>query len=191
MIKFKANPVRKVRITSPFGTRKHPVTGRATKHNGIDFGAETPGREGDPLFAVADGEVIISKVNSGGPTKGYGYYTVIQHGKEFATLYGHLKGLVKKVGDRVKAGEIIGYMGNSGTSTAPHLHFSVTAGRYDDMIWVDPAPYLLKGNQMDITQAIHVLKTIVGLSDDTIKYLTDYKYGEDLIKKLAMSVGKG
>ena len=72
-------------------------------HDGIDIGALIPGVEGDKLYAVADGLVIISKVNGGGVTKGYGYYIVIQH-DGFSTLYGHLQELILNVGQTVKAG---------------------------------------------------------------------------------------
>ena len=144
MIKFKANPVRKVRITSPYGMRKHPVTGKQVKHNGIDFGAETPGKDGDPLFAIDDGIVLINKVNNGGVKKGYGNYLVIQHSWG-ASLYGHMEHLsFLREGQKVKAGQKIGTMGSTGTSTSTHLHFGITQGDYNDLEWVDPAPYLIK-----------------------------------------------
>ena len=99
-------------------------------HDGIDIGALIPGVEGDKLYAVADGLVIISKVNGGGVTKGYGYYIVIQH-DGFSTLYGHLQELILNVGQTVRAGEIIGKMGNTGTSTGAHLHFRLSEGNYN------------------------------------------------------------
>lgn len=189
MIKFKYNPTQSTRITSRFGARKHPVTGKQTMHNGIDIGALQARKDGDPLISVADGTVIVSKVNNGGVSKGYGYYLVIQH-DGFATLYGHMQSLSKfKVGDKVKAGTEIGKMGSTGTSTSTHLHFGLTEGEYKNMKWIDPEKYLLKGDNMELTQAIKILKEKVGLSDETIQYLENYKYGEELIKKLARSIG--
>ena len=142
MIKFIYDPHDVCRITSPFGYRKHPVTGKYTGHNGIDVGAIKAGVQGDNLYAVADGKVIISKVNSGGVTKGYGYYIVIQH-SGFVTLYGHLRALEVKAGQTVKAGEVIAHMGNTGTSTAAHCHFGLIPGAYKGLTgWIDPKPYL-------------------------------------------------
>lgn len=124
MIRLKNWPTDSRRITSPFGPRWGDF------HDGIDIGALIPGVEGDKLYAVADGLVIISKVNGGGVTKGYGYYIVIQH-DGFSTLYGHLQELILNVGQTVRAGEIIGKMGNTGTSTGAHLHFRLSEGNYN------------------------------------------------------------
>lgn len=152
-INFLHNPTESTRITRQFGYQKHPITGQWTGHNGIDIGGLVAGKEGDPLCAVADGKVIISKVNAGGVSSGYGYYIVIQHAG-FATLYGHMQGLIVKAGQTVKAGQIIGYMGNTGTSTATHLHFGLTIGPYASTEWVDPAPYLLtEGDEEEMDKA--------------------------------------
>lgn len=121
MIKLKNWPTDSRRITSTIGPRWGDF------HDGVDIGALKQGVEGDKLNAVADGIVVISKVNGGGVTKGYGYYIAIQH-DGFCTLYGHMQGLALKVGQTVKAGQIIGHMGNTGTSTAAHLHFRLIEG---------------------------------------------------------------
>jgi len=121
MIKLKNWPTDSKRITSPFGPRWGEF------HDGDDIGAVEPGIEGDDIYAVADGEVIISKVNGGGVTKGYGYYIAIKH-DGFCTLYGHLQGLIVQVGQVVKSGQIVGKMGSTGTSTAAHLHFRLIEG---------------------------------------------------------------
>ena len=190
MIKFKANPTPSKRITSPFGMRKHPVTGKQVGHNGIDFGALTPGKDGDPIFAVDDGYVLINKVNGGGVAKGYGYYIVIQHSWG-ASLYGHLNRLsFLAVGQKVKAGQKIGEMGNTGTSTATHLHFGITDGDFNKRSWVDPLPYLIGGKNMEVTKAIEILQKKVGLTTETIEYMLNYKFGEALVTKIAMAVGK-
>lgn len=149
-IKFKHNPHDlPIRITSPFGMRIHPVTGKKTGHNGIDIGAKKAGVQGDPLYAVDDGTVSISKVNGGGVKSGYGYYIKIKHSWGY-TLYGHLKSLEVSVGQKVKAGRVIAHMGNTGTSTAAHLHFGVDKTGKED--WVDPKPYLLKEEEDEVTQ---------------------------------------
>ena len=153
MIKFKNNPTKNKVIKSKFGMRIHPVTKKPTMHNGIDLAPLRNKVDGDSLYAVADGIVVINKVNNGGVTQGYGYYIVIQH-NEFATLYGHMMKLSPlKIGTKVKAGDIIGQMGTTGRSTGTHLHFGVSSGDYLEAIakgstavkWVDPNLYLIDG----------------------------------------------
>lgn len=137
-IKFIYNPTTSTSISSNFGYRFHPVLKKYKGHQGIDIRPLKRGVSGDKLFAVADGKVIISKVNNGGVKCGYGYYCVIQH-NGFQTLYGHQKNLSVKVGQSVKAGDVIGYMGNTGTSTNVHLHFGLKNNKGN---WIDPKPYL-------------------------------------------------
>jgi hypothetical protein len=150
MIKLIRWPTDSKRITSPFGPRWGAF------HDGVDIGAIKPGVEGDNIYAVADGEVVISKVNGGGVTKGYGYYIAIRH-DGFCTLYGHLQGLMLKVGDKVKAGQVIGKMGNTGTSTAAHLHFRLIEG--NTVLFnqdssgktrgsINPEPFLREANEV-------------------------------------------
>lgn len=123
-IKFDHLPHEICRVTSPFGYRINPITGaRQSYHQGIDIGAIKSGIEGDKLFAVADGKVVHADYMSS-KVYGYGYFIIIQH-KGFCTLYGHKKGLIVKINQYVKSGEIIGYMGSTGASTAAHLHFEV------------------------------------------------------------------
>lgn len=124
MIKFDHKPCDSQRVTSGFEPRW------GTFHNGIDIGAIVPNVEGDPLYAVKDGTVVISKVNGGGVKNGFGYYIVIDHG-DFCTLYGHMQRLEVRVGQRVRAGNIVGHMGTTGTSTGTHLHLEVRVGSYD------------------------------------------------------------
>jgi len=209
LIKFLHNPTTSTRITSPYGYRKHPVTNKYTGHNGIDIGATKRGINGDKLYAVADGEVIISKVNGGGIKKGYGYYIVVQH-NGFATLYGHQMSLIVKVGQRVKAGQLIGYMGNTGTSTATHLHFGVTEGNYWNMKWINPALYLLNKSEkvvdsvdkdikdiniknikeLTVKESINIIQEKAGLDDNTIQFLLCYKWADSLVKKLASGMNE-
>lgn len=104
-------------ITSPYGTRTHPVTGQLKTHTGIDIGAGM----GTNIFAAADGNVIVSGWNSGG----YGNYVVIDHGGGITTLYAHCSSLLVSAGQRVTRGQVIARVGSTGISTGPHLHFEV------------------------------------------------------------------
>ncbi len=103
-------------ITSGFGMRVHPITGRSRMHNGIDIGAGY----GSPVYAAAAGEVF-----SAGWNGGYGKCIIVLHGGGVSTLYGHCSSLVVRPGQNVRRGQLIGYVGSTGASTGPHLHFEV------------------------------------------------------------------
>ncbi len=122
-------PTNTTYITSPFGFRIHPVTGYYTGHTGVDIGASY----GSPVYAAADGTVIVASNSYGG----YGVAVVIDHGSGISTLYGHNDHVKVSVGQHVKRGQVIAASGNSGVSTGPHLHFEVRInGTY-----VDPMSY--------------------------------------------------
>ena len=104
------------RITSNFGTRKDPFTGKPKKHRGIDFA----GKIGTELLAVAPGRVV-----SAGERVGYGTTVEIDHGLGFTTLYAHLSQILVSRGDWVRPGTVIGLAGSSGRSTGPHLHYEI------------------------------------------------------------------
>lgn len=104
-------------ITSPYGTRVHPVTGKVKTHTGIDIGAGM----GTNIFAAADGTVLVSGWNTGG----YGNYVVINHGGGITTLYAHCSSLLVSAGQKVTKGQVIAKCGSTGMSTGPHLHFEV------------------------------------------------------------------
>jgi len=124
IVKFEHLPHDICRVTSAFGYRTNPITGvKGVFHQGIDFGAKTSGVPGDKLFAVADG-IVVRSANMPSKIDGYGYYIVIQH-KGFCTLYAHMLGLKLAVGAKVKAGDLVGYMGCTGACTAAHLHFEM------------------------------------------------------------------
>lgn len=106
------------RIASGFGYRIHPIYKTRKMHKGLDFSAP----KGTPIFSTGDGVVTNSK-NVGG--RGYGKYVVIDHGYGYETLYGHMSKVNVRRGQKVKRGDIIGYVGNTGSSTAPHLHYEV------------------------------------------------------------------
>jgi murein DD-endopeptidase MepM/ murein hydrolase activator NlpD len=110
-------PTHYKRITSPFGIRIHPIYHRREFHKGIDLAA----RVGTPVVATADG-LVVSAVHS---NRGYGNVIIIQHNFGFSTLYGHLHKIFVHPGQYVRKGEVIGEVGNTGLSTAPHLHYEV------------------------------------------------------------------
>lgn len=153
MIKFKFNPTANQRITSEFGKRDFA---ELQFHSGMDLGAIVPGVEGDEIYAVADGTCRVSKIDSGNINVGYGNYVIVEH-DGYCTLYAHLKKLEIRVGEDVKAGQVIGHMGNTGKSTAAHLHFELrnclythpyfwTKGEYTGqfLMCINPINYFLK-----------------------------------------------
>jgi len=128
--KFPVNPC-KGTITSPYGMRKHPITGTVKMHTGVDIGAP----QGSPVVSVKDGSVVFA-----GDMGGYGNAIMIEHG-DCRTLYGHLSRIYVKAGEKVKAGQKIGAVGSTGLSTGPHLHFEVRIGN-DRTQYLDPVKYL-------------------------------------------------
>lgn len=102
-----------------FGTRLHPIYNRYIEHKGLDFGART----GDPVYATGNGEITISE--QGEAKRSYGQQIVIDHGFGYKTRYAHLSRRLVTEGQYVKRGELIGYVGSSGGSTGPHLHYEV------------------------------------------------------------------
>lgn len=114
-------PVDGARLTSGFGPRSHPILGYTSQHMGVDFGAPT----GTPIMAAGDG--LVERADWFG---GYGNYVRIRHNSETATAYGHMVRFARgiKAGIRVKQGQTIGYVGSTGMSTGPHLHFEVHVG---------------------------------------------------------------
>lgn len=125
-------PLRHIRITSHFAYRRwHPILKRYRPHHGTDFGA----RRGTPILAVNRGKVIFS-----GWMGGYGKVVKIKHSGGYVSLYAHQSRLRVKRGQYVKKGQIIGYVGNTGRSTGPHLHFGLMKnGR-----WINPMKVLRK-----------------------------------------------
>ena len=114
-------------ITSPYGYRIHPIYGTKKFHKGIDISGG--GIKGKPIVAAADGVVSLATYNAGG----YGYYVMINHGqapngKWYVTLYAHMTKYIVRVGQTVKKGQTIGYVGTTGASTGYHLHYEVRAG---------------------------------------------------------------
>ncbi len=106
------------RISSGFGLRRHPILGYSKMHQGIDFAAGT----GTPILAAGTGTIVHFGVKGG-----YGNYVKIQHNEDYSTAYGHASRFNKKfrLGSKVKQGDIVAYVGSTGRSTGPHLHFEV------------------------------------------------------------------
>ena len=112
-------PVVGGRVTSGFGARRHPVLGYTRMHAGIDFGAAY----GSPIYAVSDGTVAFA-----GWHGGHGNFVKLEHGGGFGTGYGHMSRIAVAPGSRVHAGQVIGYVGSTGLSTGPHLHYELYRG---------------------------------------------------------------
>lgn len=106
------------RMASGFGVRVHPIYKVPKMHWGMDFSAPT----GTNIFATGDG-VVVKVVNS---RRGFGKHVQIDHGYGYKTLYGHMSKINVRKGERVKRGDVIGLVGNTGGSTAPHLHYEVS-----------------------------------------------------------------
>lgn len=111
-------PVDGARLSSRFGPRRHPILGYNRMHKGIDFAAPT----GTPIYAAGGGRVVAAGRNGG-----YGNYIRIEHNGEYATAYAHLSRFAKGIspGRRVQQGQVIGFVGSTGASTGPHLHYEV------------------------------------------------------------------
>ena len=112
-------PIDGARISSSFGRRKHPILGYTKMHSGVDFAAP----RGTPIYAAGNGKVEIA-----GWTGGYGKFVRIQHANGYETGYGHMNGFASGIrpGVSVRQGQVIGYVGTTGRSTGPHLHYEIS-----------------------------------------------------------------
>ncbi|MEV5493310.1 M23 family metallopeptidase [Streptomyces bobili] len=132
-----APPVTTLVITSPYGSRQHPLTGVTKLHTGVDFGAP----QGAQVAAARDGRVVFAAM-----TRAYGNRVVIDHGtidgKRLETTYSHLSVLGVTAGQSVRTGAPVGRVGSTGLSTGPHLHFEVVYDGY----YADPRPWLALGD---------------------------------------------
>ena len=128
-------PIANYTFTSAFGVRSDPFRGYAAMHAGVDLASPT----GTPIYATADG--IVDRAEWFG---GYGNMVEIDHGKGIATRYGHMSRISAHPGERIKRGELIGYVGSTGRSTGSHLHYEV---RIDGHA-VNPIPFLQSANYL-------------------------------------------
>lgn len=116
-------------LSSPYGMRDHPISGTYTMHNGVDLASYLY----TPIYASKSGKVTTAELGGG-----WGNYVVINHGDGFSTLYAHMIEYVVSSGEYVEQGEIIGYVGSTGNSNGPHLHFTI----YYDGATVNPMDYI-------------------------------------------------
>ena len=123
-------PLDDAKLTSDYGMRTHPVLGVRRNHKGVDLAQPS----GTPVYATADGFVTKAE-----PFSSYGNYIQIEHGGDMQTRYAHLSGYAIAAGQYVTKGQLIGFVGSTGRSTGPHLHYEVrVAGEA-----VDPRPYMV------------------------------------------------
>ncbi|MBO7284417.1 MAG: M23 family metallopeptidase [Bacteroidales bacterium] len=122
-------PTEYTRISSPFGTRIHPITRKKHTHKGIDMAAPRM----TPIYATADATVTFAAYNGG-----YGNFVKLNHENGYKTAYAHMHKIAVKNGDKIKKGDLVGYVGTTGSSTGNHLHYEVY---YKDQL-VDPATTL-------------------------------------------------
>ena len=158
-------PINGARLSSPFGMRKHPIDGFNKMHRGTDFAAPL----GTPIMASGSG--VIKKAGWCG---GGGNCVVIKHNSTYQTIYAHMSKFAKGIrgGVRVKQGQTIGYVGSTGKSTGPHLHYEVLINgkRVNSQTLKLPSGKILKGNERKIFETkkikLNVLKSekIVGLN---------------------------
>lgn len=123
-------PVSDYHISSAFGMRVHPVYGYQLMHNGVDMACA----QGTPIYATRAGTVTTAAYQAGGA----GYYVSLNHGDGFGSVYMHMTRYVVSAGQSVSQGQLIGYVGNTGVSTGPHLHFGVSYGG----TYVNPMAYI-------------------------------------------------
>lgn len=136
-------PIDGAKLSSNFGMRKHPISGYNKLHKGVDFAAST----GTPIFAGGDGIIEYRGYNGG-----YGKYIKIRHNNEYKTAYAHLSSFKKNVtkGTRVNQGDVIGFVGSTGNSTGPHLHYEIIYKnkQINPMTMKLPSGKVLEGNEL-------------------------------------------
>ena len=152
-------PINGARLSSPFGKRKHPILGYTKLHTGTDFAAPS----GTPIMASGRGTVTIAKWCGGG-----GNCIKIKHNSTYETIYAHMKSFAKgmKIGRKVRQGEIIGYVGSTGMSTGPHLHYEVLVNgkKVNSQKLKLPSGKVLKDNERTNFE-IHRIKTDVLIAE--------------------------
>lgn len=135
-------PIPYARLSSSFGTRRHPVLGRTRMHKGVDYAAAT----GTPIQAA--GDAVVKVVGWQG---GYGRAVILDHGRGYTTLYGHMSRFGNiRPGQRIAQGTVIGYVGSTGMSTGPHLHyeFRVNGVHRNPLSMTMPPPEPLRGAEL-------------------------------------------
>ena len=152
-------PINGARLSSSFGMRKHPILGFTKLHTGTDFAA----KEGTPIVASGSGTITRAKWCGGG-----GNCIKIKHNSTYQTIYAHMKSFAKgiKVGKKVKQGQIIGYVGSTGMSTGPHLHYEVIVNnkKVNSQTLKLPSGKILKDEERELFE-IHRIKTDVLIAE--------------------------
>jgi murein DD-endopeptidase MepM/ murein hydrolase activator NlpD len=152
-------PINGARLSSPFGMRKHPILGYNKKHLGTDFAAPL----GTPIMASGSGTITRAKWCGGG-----GNCIKIKHNSTYETIYAHMKSFARgmKVGKKVRQGEIIGYVGSTGMSTGPHLHYEVIVNgkKVNSQKLKLPSGKTLKDNERKLFE-VHRIKTDVEMAE--------------------------
>ncbi len=152
-------PINGARLSSPFGMRKHPILGFNKMHKGTDFAA----KEGTPIMASGSGTITRAKWCGGG-----GNCIKIKHNSTYETVYAHMKSFAKgmKVGKKVRQGQIIGYVGSTGMSTGPHLHYEVIVNgkKVNSQTLKLPSGKILKDEERKNFE-IHRIKTDVLIAE--------------------------
>ena len=152
-------PINGARLSSPFGMRKHPILGYNKKHLGTDFAAP----RGTPIMASGTGTITRAKWCGGG-----GNCIKIKHNSTYETVYAHMKSFAKgmKVGKKVRQGQVIGYVGSTGMSTGPHLHYEVIVNgkKVNSQKLSLPSGKVLKNKERELFE-IHRIKTEVLMSE--------------------------
>ncbi len=134
-------PIDGARLSSGFGRRRHPILGYVKQHRGLDFAAP----RGTPIYAAGDGTIEVAGRNGG-----YGNYVKIRHNSEYSTAYAHMSRIKTRKGRRVRQGQVIGYVGTTGRSTGPHLHYEILrSGRRVNPLRIKmPSGRKLKGREL-------------------------------------------
>ena len=152
-------PINGARLSSSFGMRKHPILGYSKKHKGTVFAAPM----GTPIMASGSGTVIAAKWCGGG-----GNCIKIKHNSTYETIYAHMKSFSKIIrkGKKVRQGQIIGYVGSTGLSTGPHLHYEVIINgkKVNSQTLKLPSGKVLKNNERTLFE-IHRIKTDVLIAE--------------------------
>ena len=152
-------PINGARLSSPFGIRKHPILGFNKMHKGTDFAAPS----GTPIMASGSGTIVLAKWCGGG-----GNCIKIKHNSTYETVYAHMKSLAKgmRKGKKVRQGQIIGYVGSTGMSTGPHLHYEVIVNnkKINSQKLRLPSGKILKDHERELFE-IHRIKTDVLIAE--------------------------
>ena len=164
-------PIDGARLSSRFGKRRHPIKGYTRMHRGVDFAAP----KGTPIYAAGDG--VVTRGNRNGS---YGKYIRIRHNSTYSTAYAHLSRIAKGIGrrKRVRQGQVIGYVGSTGASTGPHLHYEILRqGRQINPLAVEMPPgEKLRGAELAAFKARHteIERRIAELADAGYKVAHEF-----------------